>query len=151
MTLSMANDKPRHAEFQTRPYLEQDKVQWLTYHDKHCEKLYGILHLAVGLPVMLIDHLDRNPEKQLLRGKLGHIHSRIEHSDEQTTSRDGEDRLLSHVPLCVFVDFHTTAWTIPGAPGPGIYPVFQTERTWYLDGYRGKKAVLAIKRTQIPF
>ena len=63
---------------------------------------------------------------------------------------DGEDRILSHVPLCVFVDFHTDAWTVPGAPGLGIYPVFKSERTWYLDGYRGKKAVLAIKRKQIP-
>ena len=109
-----------------------------------------MLPLAVGLPVMLVDHLDRNPEKQLLRGKEGHVHSWIEHSDETTTSGDGEKRILSHVPLCVFVDFHTIAWTLPGAPGPGIYPVFQTERTWFLDGYRGKKAVLGIKRKQIP-
>ena len=109
-----------------------------------------MLPLAVGLPVMLVDHLDRNPEKQLLRGKEGHVHSWIEHSDENTTSSDGEERLLSHVPLCVLVDFHTNAWTLPGAPGPGIYPVFKTERTWYLDGYRGKKAILGIKRNQIP-
>ena len=62
---SLAHDRPIHAEFQTRPYLARDKEQWLKYHDKHCEKLYGMLPLAVGLPVMLVDHLDRNPDKQL--------------------------------------------------------------------------------------
>ena len=41
-------------------------------HDKHCETLYGMLPLAVGLPVMLVDHLDRNPDKQLLRGREKH-------------------------------------------------------------------------------
>ena len=110
-----------------------------------------MLPLAVGLPVVLVDHLDRNPEKQLLRGKEGHIHSWVNHPEEKSTNdANSEAKILSHVPLCVFVDFHTEAWEIPGAPGPGIYPVFQTERTWYLDGYRGKKAVLGIKRKQIP-
>ena len=78
------------------------------------------------------------------------MHSWIRNPDESTVESDGQDRILSHVPLCVFVDFRTEAWTVPGAPGPGIYPVFQTERTWYLDGFRGKKALLAIKRKQIP-
>ena len=110
-----------------------------------------MLPLAVGLPVMLVDHLDRNPSKQLLRGKEGHIHSWVQDPDERSVSdSNADERLLSHVPLCVFVDFHTEAWSIPGAPGPGIYPVLQTERTWFLDGYRGKKAVLGIRRKQIP-
>ena len=151
LTWSLAQDKPVHREFQARPYLQRDKEKWIHYHDKHCEKLYGMLALAIGLPVMLVDHLDRNPEKQLLRGKEGHIHSWIEDPEETSTKDDtSEPRLLSHVPSCVFVDFHTETWNIAGAPGPGIYPVFCTERTWYLDGYRGKKAVLGIKRRQIP-
>ena len=57
---------------------------------------------------------------------------------------------MSHVPLCVFVDFHTNALAFAGAPGPGIYPVFQVERTWSLDGYRARRAILGIKGKQIP-
>ena len=88
---------------------------------------------AVGLPVMLVDHLDRNPEKQLLRGKVGRIHCWV-NDEAETTVPDGSEAItLSHVPVCVFVDFNTKAWTIPGAPGPGIYPIFRTERTLYLD------------------
>ena len=89
---------------------------------------------------MLVDHLVRNPEKQLLRGKVGRIHSWIYGEGEEQESSNEERIILEHVPLC----------DIPGALGPGIYPIFQTERTWKLDGYRGKKAVLAIKRKQIP-
>ena len=42
-----------------------------------------MLPFAVGLPVMLVDHLDRNPVKQLLRGKEGHIHSWVNDPDEK--------------------------------------------------------------------
>ena len=79
-----------------------------------------MLPLAAGLPVMLVDHLDRNPEKQLLRGKIGHVHSWVEDADETSIASNVE----------VLLDFHTTAWSIPGALGPGIYPIFRVERTW---------------------
>ena len=60
-----------------------------------------MLPVAIGLPVMLVDNLDRNTEKQLLRGKEGHIHSWIEDLDEMGTDGDDGDRRLSHVPLRV--------------------------------------------------
>lgn len=67
-----------------------------------------MLPLAVGLPVMLVDHLDHNPDKQLLHGKEGHIHSWVNDADEKSTNViNTEVRLLNHVPLCGFVDFHT--------------------------------------------
>ena len=141
----MTNPHMRNSK--KRPYLQQDKEKWIHYHDKHCETLYGMLPLATGLPVMLVDHLDRSPNKQLLRGKEGHVHSWVLDADEKSEQTNAEShRILSHVPVCVFVDFHTQAWQIAGALGPGIYPVFQTDRTWYLDGYRGKHVVLGIRR-----
>ena len=138
VTWSFAQDTPRHAEFQTRPYLQLNKEKWIPYHDKHCEKVYAIIQLALGLPVMLVDHLDRSPDKQLLRGKEGHVHG-WEHDPDEKKSKWCQFRhqAFKPCPLCVFIDFHTEAWSIPGALGPGIYPAFQTETTWYLDGYRG--------------
>ena len=84
--------------------------------------------LAVGLQVMFVDHLVRNPEKQLLRGKVGRIHSWVNDEAETTVLDGSEATTLSHVPACVFVDFKTKACTIPGAPGPGIYLLFRTAR-----------------------
>ena len=151
ITWSKAKDRPIHGEFQNRPYLQQDKVKWLTYHDKNCDKLYGMLPLAVGLPVMLVDHLDRNPEKQLLRGKTGRIHSWVNDEAETTIPGGSEAITLSNAPACVFVDFNTKAWIIPCALGPGIYPILRTERTLYLDGYRGKKSSARYKKTTDSF
>jgi len=43
--------------------------------------------LAVDLPVSLIDHLDRNPDKQLLRGTVGHVVGWEYDEDERTEER----------------------------------------------------------------
>ena len=66
----------------------------------------------------------------------------------QETQESQEYTILSHVPKVVFVDFQTDKWQLKGLP-VGVYPIFQTQRTWFIDSYR-KKPVLGVKRTQIP-
>ena len=39
---------------------------------------------------------------------------------------------------------------MPNTPQPGLCPIFPTERTWWIDGYRGRHAVLRVKRKQFP-
>ncbi|CAJ1360963.1 unnamed protein product, partial [Effrenium voratum] len=51
------------------------RVRWLQYHDRDTENLSGMLPLAVGMRVVLADHLDRAEDKLLLRGSAGRIHS----------------------------------------------------------------------------
>ncbi len=63
-------------------HLERDKRRWLTWHDKVCGDLYGMLPLVRHMPVMLQDHISGHPEYQLLCGKRGYIHSWIEHEHE---------------------------------------------------------------------
>ena len=58
-----------------KPGLAADKLQWLQRHDRESGDLYGMLPLIQNMPVALTDHIDRSPEKQLLRGKVGYIHS----------------------------------------------------------------------------
>jgi hypothetical protein len=48
-----------------------EKAAWLTRHHRDCGDLYGMLPLVKGLPVSLTDHIDRNPEKNFLRGRIG--------------------------------------------------------------------------------
>ena len=84
ITWSQALDTPKHAGFQKKPYVKADKKRWLTYHDKNCTKLWGMLPLVKGMPVALVDHLDRSPEKQLLRGRVGTIGSWVEHDKEKS-------------------------------------------------------------------
>ena len=62
----------------------------------------GMLPLIHQMPVALTDHVDRNPDVQLLRGKNGFIHSWVLHGDETSEIENGV-RILQKLPLVVFV------------------------------------------------
>eukprot|EP00973_Karenia_brevis_P006518 886984-Karenia_brevis.AAC.1 len=68
------------------------------------------------MPVSLVDHLDRSPDKQILRGKVGNIHSWVPDEDEQSEILQGKTRGLSHVPQVVVVDFMTQDWQVGDLP-----------------------------------
>ena len=60
--------------------------------------------LIHGMRVALADHIDRNPEKQLLRGRIGVIHSWVLDKNDDSVVQDGT-RLLKKLPRVVFVKF----------------------------------------------
>ena len=95
-----------------------------------------MLPLAVGMRVVLADHLDRAEDKLLLRGSAGRIHSWVWKENDLR-------------PTCVYVKFDGAAWQLDGAPEPGLYPVYPARKVWKLDAKR-KKPVLKIARTQLP-
>ena len=68
-------DTPSAEVLRDKPRVVEEKAKWLQNHDRGGGNLYGILPLAVGMPVELTDHIDRNPEKQFLRGEIGLVHS----------------------------------------------------------------------------
>ena len=162
ITWSQAQDNPSSAVLSDNPDVGRAKLQWLQRHDRDCGSLYGMLPLIVGMPVALTDHLDRNPKKNLLKGRVGYIDSWVE-SEKEVSAFDHEKRLLRHVPRIVFVLFCISVWdarkrcnveqpcqwTIPGVDRAGIYPVFAWKRSWYLDQHR-KVPRLEVKRYQIP-
>ena len=73
ITWSQARDTPSQKVLQGRTNLKNDKEEWLTWHDKDCGDLYGMLPLVQGMPVMLEDHVSRSQEYSLLRGKIGQL------------------------------------------------------------------------------
>eukprot|EP00973_Karenia_brevis_P042913 5940817-Karenia_brevis.AAC.1 len=85
------------------------------------------------MPVALTDHLDRNPEKNLLRGRTGYVESWV--LDEREDSMfDEQKRILKYPPTAVLVQFteqvrrndewveELCKWTIDGIDRPGVYP-----------------------------
>ena len=112
------------------------RVRWLQYHDRDTENLSGMLPLAVGMRVVLADHLDRAEDKLLLQGSAGRIHSWVWKENDLR-------------PTCVYVKFDGATWQLDGAPEPGLYPVYPARKVWKLDAKR-KKPVLKIARTQLP-
>ena len=86
------------------------RIRWLQYHDRDTENLSGMLPLAVGMRVVLADHLDRAEDKLLLRGSAGRIHSWVWKENDLR-------------PTCVYVKFDGAAWPRRGAgarPLPGL-------------------------------
>ena len=69
--------------------------------------------LIEGLPVALTDHVDRNPGKQLLRGKTGVIHSWKCSATEDSVWED-DVRILHEFPEVVYVKFGNCSWHIEG-------------------------------------
>ena len=115
-------------------------MRWLQYHDRDTADLCGTLPLAVGMPVALTYHLDRSPDKMLLKGSVGRVHSWVWPENDQQAHRP---------PTCVYVKFEGAAWKLEGIDEPGVYPVRPRKEDWYLDSRR-KTSLLKVKRRQIP-
>ena len=69
ITYAVAKDTPSEETLREKPGIAADKVKWLQRHDRESGDLYGMLPLIHRMPVALTDHIDRNPDVQLLRGK----------------------------------------------------------------------------------
>ena len=153
VTWCCAKDTPSAEALQERPDLVTQKLEWLQRHDRESGNLYGAVPLIVGMPVALTDHIDRNPEKQLLRGRVGYLHSWALDGKESSVFKDGE-RVLQKLPVVALVKFYDedggeVAWNLPGLREPGLYPIAPKRAAWFLDKAR-RHPVLKITRRQLP-
>jgi len=159
ITYAIAKDTPSADALRERPDLPAHKLSWLQRHDRESGDLYGVLPLIEGMPVALTDHIDRSADKQLLRGRVGYVHSWLLQDEENSSFEEGV-RVLKKVPKVVFIKFYEgvneegenqeCAWTLPGLERqPGVYPIVPKKSSWYLDKGR-KHPVLKISRTQLP-
>ena len=73
--------------------IAHEKEVWLSRHDRDCAGLYGMLPLANDLPMMLSEHFDRNPEKSLLKGRIGYVTDRVLDDRE-------DSEYVDNVPRC---------------------------------------------------
>ena len=92
------------------PEYARVSLRWLQYHDKDTKNLLGTLPLAIGMRVALTEHIDRSPDKQLLRGKTGIVHSWV--------WPDNDPR-----PSVVYVKFDDADWQLQGVEERGLYPI----------------------------
>ena len=107
-----------------------------------------MLPLVSDMSAALTDHIDRNPEKNLLRGSVGFIHSWILHDAESCAYEDGVC-VLRKLPRVVFVKFPGAKWVLPGMSEAGVYPITAQRKPWYLDKNR-QQPKLKISRKQLP-
>ena len=145
---SIAKDSPSQTLIRERPALWADDVKWSQRHDRGAGDLYGTLPLIEGMPVVLTDHVDRNPDKQLLRGKVGYIHSWVWDEKETSVMANGV-RLLVLLPKVVFVKFPGATWILPGLSEKCVYPIVPRKGCWFLD-HGAPHPALRVMRRQLP-
>ena len=109
--------------------------------------------LIQNMPVAMTDHIDRNPETQIMRGKVGFLYSWVLGDGEASGFENGT-RLLQKLPKVVRVKFHNTdgtevEWAVPGLTEPGLYPILPRRGTWFVDKGR-RHPGLKIARRQLP-
>ena len=86
-----AKDTPTADALRVRSDLASQKVSWLNRHDRESGDLYGMLPLIEGMPVAMTDHIDRNSDKRILRGRVGYVHSWVL-ADEEKSVFENEKR-----------------------------------------------------------
>ena len=143
ITWSIAKDKPNNKAIAESANLVEEKKVWLTRHDRDCGDLYGVLPLVEGLPVMLTDHYDRNPDKNLLRGRIGYVKSWVV-DDREDSEYEGAARYLRFPPKVILVQFFDRVkengreverpckWILDGMTEPGVYPMKPCSRSCLL-------------------
>ena len=141
---AIARDMASAAVLREKGDLKEEKLVWLQRHDKECNGLYGVLPLAIGMPVRATDHLDR--QKGILKGCQGTI---VGWTSTPATD-SGSASIWNTLPSLLYVRFKTsTAWRIDGLAEDNVYPVAPMRRCWYLDRQR-RKPELRVTRTQFP-
>ena len=103
------------------------KLSWLQRHDRESGDLYGVLQLVKDMPVALTDHIDRSNDKQLLRGRIGLVHSWVLDEKETSVFENGK-RVLKHLPKVIYVKFFLAdgeecKWQLEGTNEYGLYPI----------------------------
>ena len=144
----VAKDKATVDALKEDPSLPTKKLEWLKRHDRECGNLYGMPPLVRGMPMTLTDHLDRSPDRNLLRGRVGTVHSWILHEDDHADFYE-QSTSLKKLPEVVFLKFKNAKWKLEGMTEAGVYPIKPVESTWALDRRR-KFPRLKIIRKQLP-
>ena len=139
--------------------IADEKEVWLSRHDRDCAGLYGTLPLAKGMPMLLTEHLDRSPDKSLLKGRIGYLKRWVLDDREDSAYQDNA-RYLRYPPKVVFVQFmelvdeggkqveKPCSWVVDGIGEPGVYPIKPVAREWFLDQRRDNPK-LSVRRWQL--
>jgi hypothetical protein len=109
---SPAQDTAKADILVTDPQLRKKKVEWLQYHNRKCNGLWGMLPLVIGMRLALVDHLDRS-DKCLLRGRSGTLTGWVLDPREPELAATGDIR-LQYPPKALIMQFDNCDWTLPG-------------------------------------
>lgn len=84
----------------------------------------------------LTPHACRSPDKRLLKGMRGRVHSWVWPVNDR-------------MPTVLYIKFDNATWRLDGVGEDGVYPIYPRSHVWYLDKNR-KAPVLGVTRRHLP-
>ena len=109
----------------------------------------SMLPLVAGMPLVLVEHVDRSPSIRMLKGTKVNSHSVELHPIDAQACRGQAEYVLQHIPICVYVQKPGVDWTIGKCKVRGLYPLKLKRAKWFLD--KGRQFPrLGIIRRQLP-
>lgn len=146
---SMAEDTVTAKALNADPDLGRRKIEFLTWTDRMCGNLSGLVPLVKKMPMFLTEHIERSAERSLLKGQRCVLEDWVLDKEERQQESEGQEVMLKRQPICVVISFPGATWKLDCMPQPGWYPVKPVKKMWYVD-HNKKSPQLGIVRKQLP-
>ena len=146
---SMAEDTVTAKALNADPDLGRRKIEFLTWTDRMCGNLSGLVPLVKKMPMFLTEHIERSAERNLLKGQRCVLEDWVLDREERQQESEGQEVMLKRQPICVVISFPGATWKLDCMPQPGWYPVKPVKKMWYVD-HNKKSPQLGIVRKQLP-
>ena len=135
-----AEDRPNNpAELAcTDVQLEKKLSRFLQRHEQETAGIPGLFPMYWNLRMRTTERLTKHRAITILKHAPGRIVGWVLHGDDRIDSSEPQ-RLLKHLPLCIFVRFEGAEWQIDGLP-VGVFPIEPVEREWVINKQTKAKA-----------
>ena len=118
--------------------LKQRLERFLQFHDQQTAGIPGLNVLYVGLQSRVTEKIVKRRGLIILKHTPCTVIGWDLHAADRQR-KDGAERFLDYLPLCIYVRFEEAAWVVHPRLGPGVLPLYPVDRTWTLNEASGAK------------
>ena len=118
--------------------LQQRLQRFLQVHDQQTAGVPGLNIVYEGMQARVTEKLVKHKNIVILKHSPCTVVGWDLHPADRQR-KDGPERFLDYLPLCIFLHFKDATWVVDERLGPGVWPLYQVERTWTLNESLGTK------------
>ena len=118
--------------------LQQRLQRFLQFHDQQTAGVPGLNIMYEGMQARVTEKLVKHKNIVILKHSPCTVVGWDLHPADRQR-KDGPERFLDYLPLCIFLHFKDATWVVDERLGPGVWPLYQVERTWTLSESLGTK------------
>jgi len=118
--------------------LKQRLERFLQFHDQQTAGVPGLNILYKDLQCRVTEKIVKHKNLIVLKHTSCVVLGWELHPADRER-KDGTERFLHYLPLCIYIKFEGQAWVAHKLLGPGVLPLYPVERTWILNDASGAK------------